>query len=70
MPFLIGFINQSFHIFINQSLGISVTPFLEMSGSAVFDSFQMDRMVKKNRYSSKHPERYKWFVLHIVHVYS
>lgn len=59
MPLLIGFINQSFHIFINQSLGISESPFSEMSGSAVFDSFQMYRTVEKNRYSSKHPERYE-----------
>lgn len=39
MPLFIGFINQSFHIFINQRLGISVSPFLEISGSALFDSF-------------------------------
>lgn len=37
---------------LNQSLDISVLPFFEMSGSAVFDSFQMYRMVKKNRYFS------------------
>lgn len=59
MPLFIGFINQSFHIFINQRLGISVSPFLEMSGSALFDSFQMYRMVKKNRYFSKHSERFE-----------
>jgi len=35
---------------LNQGLGISVSLFFEMSGSAVFDSFQMYRMVKKNRY--------------------
>lgn len=32
---------------LNQSLDISVLPFFEMSESAVFDSFQMYRMVKK-----------------------
>lgn len=35
---------------IIQSLCISMSPFFEMSGSAVVGSFQMYRMVKKNRY--------------------
>lgn len=38
-----------------------MSPFSEMSGLAVFDSFQMFRMVKKNRYFSKPPERYGLF---------